>query len=77
MGADKNSSPKRELGLCPKFITKGSQGHIVTTDLPTLGRNPKQSRSERTIHDAKDLADRPRAAADCRKNDPQPLVRHP
>jgi hypothetical protein len=31
MGADKNSSPKRELGLCPKFTTKDSH-----TSLPRL-----------------------------------------
>jgi hypothetical protein len=60
MGADKNSSPKRELGLCPKFTTKDShrvcQGRVVTTDLPTLETNPKQSRSESTTQKAKDLA---------------------
>jgi hypothetical protein len=47
MGADKNSSPKRELGTYPKFTTKITtwvcQGHIVTLDLHTQGTNPKRS----------------------------------
>jgi hypothetical protein len=44
MGADKNSSPKRELSLNPKFTTKiptrVCQGHVVTTDNP---RNKPQT----------------------------------
>jgi hypothetical protein len=60
MGADKNSSPKRELGLDPKFTTKdfhtSFQGHVVMTDVPTLGTNPKRSQSGSTNQEAKDLA---------------------
>jgi hypothetical protein len=40
----------------PRIPTRVCQGHVVTTDLPTLGTNPKQSRSESTIQEAKDLA---------------------
>jgi hypothetical protein len=29
----------------PRIPTRVCQGHVVTTDLPTLGTNPKQSRS--------------------------------
>jgi hypothetical protein len=54
MEADKNSSPKRESQ--PRIPTKVFQGHIVTTDLPTLGINHKQSRSGSTTQEAKDLA---------------------
>jgi hypothetical protein len=32
------------------------QGHVVTTDLPTLRTNPKRSRSRSTNQEAKDLA---------------------
>jgi hypothetical protein len=60
MGADKNSSPKRELGLCPnsqpRIPTRVCQGHVVTTDLPTLGTNSKRSRSESETQEAKNLA---------------------
>jgi hypothetical protein len=60
MGADKNSSPKRELGLCHKFTTKDStrvcQGPVVTADLPTLGANPKRSQIKSVTQRAKDLA---------------------
>jgi hypothetical protein len=60
MGADKNSSPKRELGLYPnsqlRIPTRVCQGHVVTTDLPTLGTNPKRSQSGSTKQEAKDLA---------------------
>jgi hypothetical protein len=60
MGADKNSSPKRELGLCPKSTTKDSHTSlsrsVVTMDLPTVGTNPKQSQSESETQGAKDLA---------------------
>jgi hypothetical protein len=40
----------------PRIPTRICQGHIVTTDLPTLGTNPKQSRSESETQEAKDLA---------------------
>jgi hypothetical protein len=61
MGADKNSSPKRELGQYTpssqlRIPTRVCQGHVVTTVLPTLGTNPKRSQSESTKQDAKDLA---------------------
>jgi hypothetical protein len=60
IGADKNSSPKRELGLCPKFTTTDSytslQGSVITADLPTLGANPKQSQSESETHRRKGLS---------------------
>jgi hypothetical protein len=75
----------------PRIPTRVCQGHVVTTDLPTLGTNPNQSRSGRTTREAKDLAvlqvtrrtvrdlraDRPRDAADCSKNDHEPPVLHP
>jgi hypothetical protein len=60
MGADKNSSPKRELGLSPKFTTKDSH-----TGLPRYRRhsgptnpssNLKQSQSESETQRAKGLA---------------------
>jgi hypothetical protein len=40
----------------PRIPTRVCQGHVVTTDLPTIGTNLKQSRSESTIQEAKDLA---------------------
>jgi hypothetical protein len=58
MGADKNSSPKRELGLYPsqpRIPTRVCQGHVVTTDVPTLGTNPKRSQSGSTKQKAKDF----------------------
>jgi hypothetical protein len=36
--------------------TRVCQGHVVTTILPTLGTNPKQSQSRSTNQEAKDLA---------------------
>jgi hypothetical protein len=36
--------------------TRVCQGHIVTTDLPTLGTNPKLSRSESETQEVKNLA---------------------
>jgi hypothetical protein len=39
----------------PRIPTRVCQGHVVTTDLPTLGTNPKQSRSESTNQETKDL----------------------
>jgi hypothetical protein len=59
MAADKNSSPNRELGLCPKFTTKDSHTSLSSSrshNGPTNPRNnPKQSRSESTNQEAKDL----------------------
>jgi hypothetical protein len=45
MGADKNSSPKRELGLCPKFTTKDSHTSLSRSrshNVPTNPRNRPQ-----------------------------------
>jgi hypothetical protein len=61
MGADKNSSPKRELGLCPKFTTKDSHAILPGSrshNGPTNPRNKlqKQSQSGSTNQEAKDLA---------------------
>jgi hypothetical protein len=36
--------------------TRVCQGHVVTTDIPTLGSNPKRSQSGSTNQEAKDLA---------------------
>jgi hypothetical protein len=36
--------------------TRVCQGHVVTTDVPTLGTNPKRSQSGSTKQEAKDLA---------------------
>jgi hypothetical protein len=61
MGANKNSSPKRELGLYPKFTTKDSHTSLPKShshNEPTNPRKktPKQSRSGSTTQEAKDLA---------------------
>jgi hypothetical protein len=40
----------------PGIPTRVCQGHVVTTDVPTLGTNPKQSQSGSTKQEAKDLA---------------------
>jgi hypothetical protein len=40
----------------PRIHTRVCQGRIVTTDLPTLGANPKRSRSKSETQEAKDLA---------------------
>jgi hypothetical protein len=40
----------------PRIPTRVCQGYIVTTDLPTLGTNPKRSQSRSTSQEAKDLA---------------------
>jgi hypothetical protein len=40
----------------PRIPTRVCQGHVVTTDVPTLGTNPKQSQSGSTKQEAKDLA---------------------
>jgi hypothetical protein len=60
MGADKNSSQRLNSAYAPnsqpRIPTQVFQGRIVTTDLPTLGTNPKQSQSESKTQEAKDLA---------------------
>jgi hypothetical protein len=40
----------------PRIPTRVCQGHVVTTDLQTLGTNPKRSQSGSTNQEAKDLA---------------------
>jgi hypothetical protein len=71
MGADKTSSPKRELGLCPKFTTKNlhtSLSRSRSHNGPTNPRNKPQttpkrkrnSRSKRLSNIAKPQADCPR-----------------
>jgi hypothetical protein len=40
----------------PRIPTRVCQGHVVTTDVPTLGTNPKRSQSGSTNQEAKDLA---------------------
>jgi hypothetical protein len=71
MGADKKSSPKRELGLCPKFTTKNSHTSLPRSrshNRPTNPRNkpqtiPKRKRnswSKRLSSTAKPQADCPR-----------------
>jgi hypothetical protein len=72
MGADKNSSPKRELGLCPKFTTKDSHTSLPRSrshNEPTnprnkLKTNPKRkhdSRSKGLSNPVQCQADGPRA----------------
>jgi hypothetical protein len=41
MGANKNSSPKRELGLCPKFITKDSHKSLSRSRSHNRPTNPR------------------------------------
>jgi hypothetical protein len=40
----------------PRIPTRVCQGHVVTTDLPTLGTNPKRSQNGSTKQEAKDFA---------------------
>jgi hypothetical protein len=60
MGADKNSSQRLNSTYVPnsqsRILTRVCQGRVVTTDLPTLGSNPKQSQSESETQEAKNLA---------------------
>jgi hypothetical protein len=42
--------------LQPRISTRVCQGHVVTTDVPTLGTTPKRSQSGSTKQEAKDLA---------------------
>jgi hypothetical protein len=59
MGVDKNSSPKRELGLYPKFTTKDSHMSLPKSRShygPTNPRNkPQTIPNRRTNQEAKDL----------------------
>jgi hypothetical protein len=72
MGADKNSSPKRELGLYPKFTTKDphtslprSRSHYGPTNPrnkpETILKRKHESRSKRLSNPAQCRADGPRA----------------
>jgi hypothetical protein len=60
MGADKNSSRRLNSAYAPnsqpRIPTRFCQGCVVTTDLPTLGTNPKQSQRQSETKEAKDLA---------------------
>jgi hypothetical protein len=72
MGADKNSSPKRELGLCHKFTTKNSHTSLPRSrshHRPTNPKNKPQTMSKRK-HDSrsKGLSCPANHQADC----PQP-----
>jgi hypothetical protein len=72
MGADKNSSPKRELGICPKFTTKDSHtslskscshnGPTNPRSTPqTIPKRKQNSRSKGLSNSALHQADRPQA----------------
>jgi hypothetical protein len=72
MGADKNSSPKRELSLGPKFTTKDSHMSLPrfrSHNIPTNPRKKPQkiskqkgnSRSKGLSNSALHQADRPQA----------------
>jgi hypothetical protein len=43
MGADKNSSPKGELGLCPKFTTKDSHASLPRSRSHSGPTNPRNN----------------------------------
>jgi hypothetical protein len=59
MGADKNSSLWLNSAYTPnsqlRIPTRVCQGHVVTTDLPTLGTNLKSIQHGNTTQKAKDL----------------------
>jgi hypothetical protein len=73
MGADKNSSPKRELGLCPKFTTKDSHTSLPRSrshNGPTsLGTNPQTIPKRKHDSRSKGLSCPSVHQADC----PRPL----
>jgi hypothetical protein len=60
MRVDKNSSRRSNSAYAPnsqpRIPTRVCQGRVVTTDLPTIGTNPKQSQGESETQGAKDLA---------------------
>jgi hypothetical protein len=60
MGADKNSSRRSNSTYVPnsqpRIPTRVCQGCVVTADLPTLARNPKQSQTKSETKGANDLA---------------------
>ena len=59
MGADKNSSRRMNSAYAPnsrpRIPTRVCQGHVVTTDLPTLGTNPNSKQHGSATQEAKDL----------------------
>jgi hypothetical protein len=59
MGADKNSSlwlnSAYTLNSQLRIPTRVCQGHVVTTDLPTLGTNPNSIQHGSTTQKAKDI----------------------
>jgi hypothetical protein len=59
----------------PRIPTRVCQGHVLTTNLPILGTNSKQSQSGSTNQEAKDLAtltaDRPRGTSKLFEKDSQ------
>jgi hypothetical protein len=72
MGVDKNSSPKRELGICPKFTTKDSQTSLPKsrshneptnprTKPQTIPKRKRNSKSKGLSNSALDQADHPQA----------------
>jgi hypothetical protein len=60
MGADKTSSRRLNSAYVPnsqpRIPTRVCQGRVVTTDLPTLGTNPKQSQRKIETQEGKNLA---------------------
>jgi hypothetical protein len=60
MGADKNSSPKRELGLCPKFTTKDPHMSLPKSRSHNGPTNPRSK--PRTSITAPSIMDCPRWA---------------
>jgi hypothetical protein len=60
MGDNKNSSQRTDSAYAPnsqpRIPTRACQGHVVTTDLQTLGTTPKQSLNESATQEANDLA---------------------
>jgi hypothetical protein len=59
MGANKNFSRRSNSAYAPnsqpRIPTRVCQGRVVTTDLPTIGTNPKQYQSESKTQGGKDL----------------------
>jgi hypothetical protein len=59
MGANKNSSRRMNSDNAPnsqpRIPTRVCQGHVVTTDLPTLGTNPNSKQHGSATQEAKDL----------------------
>jgi hypothetical protein len=60
MGADKNYFGRSNSAYVPnsplRMSTQVFQGCVVTTELPTLGTNPKRSQSKSETQEAKNLA---------------------